>query len=130
MSSAVSPYVWMLYFWLSCSAVDIESSTSMFVYKETTSNEMGISPWSDDRGHSWNFAISSAVLLMCALTCFSSGFKIVCKLRDCPIKQIRCTTSYVIYEVTCKICKATYIGSTIRPLHDRAKEHVAAARKH
>ena len=54
----------------------------------------------------------------------------VCKLRDCPIKQIRCTTSYVIYEVTCEICKATYIGSTIRPLHDRAKEHVAAARKH
>ena len=76
MSSAVSPYVWTLYFWPSCSAVDTDSSTSMFVYKETTSNEMGISPWSDDRGHYWNFAISSAVLLMCALTCFSSGFKI------------------------------------------------------
>ena len=35
----------------------------------------------------------------------------------------------MVYEVTCEICQATYIGSTIRPLHDRVKEHVAATKK-
>ena len=35
----------------------------------------------------------------------------------------------MVYEVTWEICQATYIGSTIRPLHDGAKEHVAAAKK-
>ena len=53
----------------------------------------------------------------------------ICKLLNCPVKQPRYSTPFVVYEVTCEICQATYIGSTIRPLHDRAKEHVAAAKK-
>ena len=35
---------------------------------------------------------------------------------------------FVIYEITCDVCKDTYIGSTTRPLRDRAKEHIAAAK--
>ena len=38
-------------------------------------------------------------------------------------------TSYVVYEVTCCVCKESYIGSTSLPLHTRAKEHIAAAKK-
>ena len=51
-----------------------------------------------------------------------------CQLRNCPISYINCTTSFVINEITCDVCKDTYIGSTTRPLHDRAKEHIAAAK--
>ena len=49
-----------------------------------------------------------------------------CTLRKCPIQppQTACTTSHVVYEVTCLICMATYIGSTARALHTRAREHL------
>ena len=53
-----------------------------------------------------------------------------CKLRNCPIPYLRCTACFVVYEVKCEICKAIYVGSTTRALHDRAKEHVTAATKH
>ena len=53
-----------------------------------------------------------------------------CKIRSCPIKQLRCTARFVVYEPTCKLCKKTYIGSTTRALHDRAKEHITAAKTH
>ena len=51
-----------------------------------------------------------------------------CKLRNCPISYLKCTTCFVVYEITCEICKGVYIGSTTRALHERAKEHIAAAR--
>ena len=35
-----------------------------------------------------------------------------------------------MYEVKCLICKEICIGSTTRALHQRAKEHLAAAKKH
>ena len=53
-----------------------------------------------------------------------------CKLRNCPIPYLKCTACFVVYEVKCEICKAIYVGSTTRALHDRAKEHVTAATKH
>ena len=53
-----------------------------------------------------------------------------CKLRSCPIKHLRCTARFVVYELTCQLCKDTYIGSTTRALHDRAKEHITAAKTH
>ena len=49
-----------------------------------------------------------------------------CQLWNCPISYINCTTCF--NEITCDVCKDTYIGSTTRPLHDRAKEHIAAAK--
>ena len=52
-----------------------------------------------------------------------------CNLRNCPIPYLKCMTSYIVYEVTCCVCKESYIGSTSRPLHTRAKEHIAAAKK-
>ena len=53
-----------------------------------------------------------------------------CSLRSCPIPHLNCTTTFVVYEVKCLICKEIYIGSTTRALHQRAKEHLAAAKKH
>ena len=49
-----------------------------------------------------------------------------CTLRKCPIQppQTACTKSHVVYEVTCLICMATYLGSTTRALHTRAREHL------
>ena len=35
---------------------------------------------------------------------------------------------HVVYEITCELCKATYIGSTVRVLYERAKEHLASAK--
>ena len=51
-----------------------------------------------------------------------------CKSKKCPIKYIDCMRTYVVYEITCELCKATYIGSTVRALHERAKEHLASAK--
>ena len=39
------------------------------------------------------------------------------------------TTCFALYGITCCICKGTYIGSTTRPLHEKAKEHIAAETK-
>ena len=36
--------------------------------------------------------------------------------------------TYVVYQITCELCKGTYIGSTVRALHERAKEHLASAK--
>jgi hypothetical protein len=48
-----------------------------------------------------------------------------CELKDCPVKNINlCFQKNVIYKLTCPICHKTYIGSTIRPLHIRVKEHL------
>ena len=48
-----------------------------------------------------------------------------CKLSNCPIdKPSKCFQRCVVYEITCGKCRSTYIGSTIRYLHERTKEHV------
>ena len=44
--------------------------------------------------------------------------------------HLNCTTTFVVYEVKCLLCKEIYIGSTTRSLHQRAKEHLAAVKKH
>ena len=54
--------------------------------------------------------------------------KTPCTSTKCPSPKI-CHRSNVIYKATCKLCDATYIGMTTRPLHARALEHVAGARK-
>ena len=47
-----------------------------------------------------------------------------CKIKECCINNPKkCFQRGVVYEVTCKQCQSSYIGSTIRHLHDRIKEH-------
>ena len=53
-----------------------------------------------------------------------------CKMRNCPTPYLRCCACFVVYEVTCQLCKEKYIGSTTRQIHTRASEHLQAARKH
>ncbi len=36
-----------------------------------------------------------------------------------------CLTHKVIYDIECQLCKNHYIGRTMRPLHNRIKEHLA-----
>lgn len=48
-----------------------------------------------------------------------------CNITNCPIQNPRlCTRKNVVYEVRCITCQAKYIGSTIRPLHQRIREHL------
>ena len=51
-----------------------------------------------------------------------------CQSRSCPAPGI-CQRSSVIYKATCRICGLFYVGLTQRKLHDRAREHVTAARE-
>jgi len=46
-----------------------------------------------------------------------------CKKKNCTINNEDCLKKKCIYETTCSECNNTYLGSTIRPLHERAKEH-------
>ena len=55
--------------------------------------------------------------------------KTTCKCKDCPAKGF-CQKSNVVYAATCSICQDMYIGMTTRLLHERAREHLAAARNH
>ncbi len=52
-----------------------------------------------------------------------------CKSKCCPAPTI-CQRTSVVYAGTCTICQQTYVGMTTRKLHDRAREHVAAAKQH
>ena len=48
-----------------------------------------------------------------------------CTLANCPIRdQNICQKSYTIYRSMCLRCRYFYVGSTIRPLHIRIKEHL------
>ena len=50
-----------------------------------------------------------------------------CTLANCPIQnQSICHKTYTIYRLTCLKCGDFYIGSSIRPLHIRIKEHLNA----
>ena len=55
-----------------------------------------------------------------------------CPLRKCPISQSvqNCGATFVIYKATCLMCGDFYVGSTMRPLHIRAREHMYATRQH
>lgn len=47
-----------------------------------------------------------------------------CSLNNCPLSQPQiCTKKGVVYELKCNGCEKRYIGSTIRELHTRIKEH-------
>jgi hypothetical protein len=47
-----------------------------------------------------------------------------CHLRDCPLESALCMRKNIVYELKCSVCSATYIGSTIRALHVRVREHI------
>jgi hypothetical protein len=48
-----------------------------------------------------------------------------CNLRECPLNDPSlCTRKGVVYSILCRTCSSVYIGSTIRPLHQRVKEHI------
>ena len=51
-----------------------------------------------------------------------------CNSKTCPIKYIDCTRTHVVYEITCELCRECYVGSTVRALHDRAREHIASTK--
>jgi len=52
-----------------------------------------------------------------------------CTLPNCPISTSDlCLTTNCVYSLECEECSATYIGSTIRPLHVRIREHYTSAR--
>ena len=51
--------------------------------------------------------------------------KPICDINNCQIHSNICHTTYCIYSAECNLCKATYIGSTIRKLHIRWKEHIS-----
>ena len=48
-----------------------------------------------------------------------------CGLASCRLKNRKlCLRSRVVYQVKCNTCSKIYVGSTIRPLHIRIKEHL------
>ena len=48
-----------------------------------------------------------------------------CQLRNCPLNEpMKCQVQKCVYEVQCQNCHQKYIGSTVRPLHTRIKEHL------
>jgi GIY-YIG catalytic domain len=48
----------------------------------------------------------------------------ICQTRNCPLNNLLCHRKNCVYQITCTKCKQIYIGSTIRPLHTRIKEHL------
>ena len=50
-----------------------------------------------------------------------------CKLENCTINdpKLLCFTKNCVYECVCEGCGENYIGSTIRPLHIRVREHLS-----
>ena len=49
-----------------------------------------------------------------------------CKIRDCSVNNpALCTKRNVVYHILCS-CGLSYIGSTIRMLHTRVKEHMTS----
>ena len=50
-----------------------------------------------------------------------------CSLNGCPISDPKlCFRKSVVYQVQCSGCNSIYIGSTIRQLHLRIKEHLTS----
>ena len=52
-----------------------------------------------------------------------------CTLKNCTIASTKlCFKKCVVYKITCSKCHSIYIGSTIRHLHDRIKEHTTSSK--
>ena len=48
-----------------------------------------------------------------------------CKISGCKLNDpTKCTRKKVVYKIKCSTCHQYYIGSTIRALHLRMKEHL------
>ena len=47
-----------------------------------------------------------------------------CNVRDCPLANDLCLCKNTVYSMTCQRCQEQYIGSSIRALHTRVKEHI------
>ena len=50
-----------------------------------------------------------------------------CTSKSCQIRHL-CQQKGVVYEAKCNLCGDKYIGQTARALHDRAREHITAAK--
>ena len=47
-----------------------------------------------------------------------------CTLNNCPVRDpSKCFRNHVVYQLECQTCHQKYIGSTIRPLYIRVREH-------
>jgi hypothetical protein len=47
-----------------------------------------------------------------------------CRESGCPVSHTgKCFMRNIVYEIVCKICQKSYIGSTIRHFHTRITEH-------
>ena len=54
-----------------------------------------------------------------------------CTLANCPVRDPNiCQRIYTIYHLISLKCHNLYIGSTIKPLHIRIKEHLNASSFH
>ena len=52
-----------------------------------------------------------------------------CALSNCSIRDPKvCFRRNIVYQVRCEKCEQTYIGSTVRPLHIRFKEHLQSSK--
>jgi hypothetical protein len=50
-----------------------------------------------------------------------------CTLTACPVSDPKlCHRMNVVYQIQCTACQKRYIGSTIRQLHQRVKEHLTS----
>ena len=50
-----------------------------------------------------------------------------CSLNACPLADPKlCQRKSVVYQVECTACHKAYLGSTIRQLHQRIKEHLSS----
>ena len=48
-----------------------------------------------------------------------------CQMKDCEVKNKKlCNIKKVVYKIKCDKCGDSYIGSSVRPLHLRVKEHL------
>ena len=51
-----------------------------------------------------------------------------CSKKDCSIQNSNlCFVKKCVYKLTCVKCNSSYIGSTLRDLHSRVKEHMDQA---
>ena len=48
-----------------------------------------------------------------------------CTLKGCTMQNKNCMRKKVVYLMKCTICRASYVGCTIRHLHTRVKEHTS-----
>ena len=52
-----------------------------------------------------------------------------CKICDILPDNLSCNDRFLVYQFTCWLCKAVYIGETCRPFNRRYKEHQKSLEK-